>query len=392
MRTDPVKSALLVQPSLQPPGGGNAVAAWMLEALRGQYTLSVFTWEPLDVAPINDFYGTSLSADEIAAAAVPAWLRIPIDAVPMPLALLKTSLLMRLARRHTSTPDVVLSANNEMDLGRRGIQYVHYPAYLRPRPFVELRWYHFRWMVAAYHRLCDWIADPSERRMLANLTLVNSDWTGRRFRARHGGETRTVYPPVAGPRRPLPWTERRNDFVCLSRISPEKDLDTIIDIVAAVRRRHPEARLHVVGNRGPWRYTRRILRRMAAHADWIHLHLDLPRDEMHRVIAASRYGLHAMRDEHFGIAPAEMAAGGCIVWVHNSGGPLEIVNGDPRLTFDATDDAVSKILRVMADPVEQAALRAALAQVTPRFARERFLEGIRGAVDLLASADRDAWS
>ncbi len=374
----------MVQPSLQPPGGGNGVAAWMLEALRGEYTLAVYTWNPLNVEAINHFYGTSLSADAIDASAVPAALRILIDAAPLPLSLLKTSLLLGLARRHASRYDVLVSANNEMDLGRRGIQYVHYPAYLRPRPLVDIRWYHLGLALDAYYWLCDRLANWSMDRIVTNLTLVNSDWTAAIFRARHGGAPRTLYPPVTGPFPEVPWDRRQNDFVCAGRMSPEKDLDSVIDIVEAVRRVHPDVRLHVIGSRGPRRYTRHVLGRIARRREWITLHLDVAHDEVRHLVTASRYGLHAMPGEHFGMAPAEMATGGNIVWVRADGGQMEIVGHDPRLIFRSVDDAVAKILRTMADPAEQTALRAHLASVTPQFAVERFIEDVRAAAHELA--------
>jgi hypothetical protein len=40
---------LLVQRSLEPPGGGNAVAAWMIHALAGPHevaTLTASPWKP----------------------------------------------------------------------------------------------------------------------------------------------------------------------------------------------------------------------------------------------------------------------------------------------------------------------------------------------------------
>ena len=39
--------------------------------------------------------------------------------------------------------------------------------------------------------------------------------------------------------------------------------------------------------------------------------------------------LHGMREEHFGMAPAEMARAGVIVWVPNGGGQMEIVGDEP---------------------------------------------------------------
>ena len=47
------RKILLLQPSLQPPGGGNGVAAWMIEALKSDYALSVLTCWPIDLAAVN---------------------------------------------------------------------------------------------------------------------------------------------------------------------------------------------------------------------------------------------------------------------------------------------------------------------------------------------------
>ncbi len=375
-----MKTVLLVQPSLQPPGGGNALAAWMLESLRHDYKLTVCTWRPLQVEAINRYFGTSLDADEIETITVPAVVRLFVDALPLPLSLLKASILMRFARRRMPGHDLVISANNEASFGRSGIQYVHHPTYLRPRPQVDLRWYHRPGIVlSAYYRVSDWLFGGATAGILDNLTLVNSDWTGDRFRHLHGGEPRTLYPPVTGTFDVVPWAQRRDGFVCLGRIAPEKDVDAAIDIVEAVRRVHPEAHLHLVGSPGRTGYSRRILARAAAHPDWITQHLDVPHDEVRRIISSNRYGLHCMENEHFGMAPAEMVTGGCIVWVRDRGGQVEIVGGDPRLMFNSTEEAVARILRVMRSEVEQEALRAVLAARAPLFSLERFAEGIRAA-------------
>ena len=53
------KKILMIQPSLQPPGGGQSVCAWILQALKGSYDLSVLSWRPVDLAPINYFFGIS---------------------------------------------------------------------------------------------------------------------------------------------------------------------------------------------------------------------------------------------------------------------------------------------------------------------------------------------
>lgn len=373
-------SVLLVQTSLQPPGGGNGLAAWMVEALRRDYRLTVLTWEPVVVEAVNRYWGTSLRPGEFSNVTVSAPLRGSVAALPVPLYLLRISLLVRLARKMADQYDLLVSASNEADFGRPGIQYVHYPAHLRPRPRADIRWYHrSRPLLTGYYRMCDWLFGTTSDRVSENLTLVNSDWTGVRYRQRFGGTPRTLYPPVTGRFPDVPWEQRRNGFVCLGRITPEKALDTVIDIVGAVRQVHPDAHLHVVGSAGRARHFRHIQQRIARHRDWITLHLDVPHEEVRRIITASRYGLHAMEDEHFGMAPAEMATGGCIVWVRDSGGQVEVVGREPRLMFRSAGEAASKILRTMASPDEQLALRAALGSRARLFAVERFVQGVRAA-------------
>ena len=83
----------------------------------------------------------------------------------------------------------------------------------------------------------------------------------------------------------------------------------------------------------------------------------MSREDLLALIPTYRYGIHGMAAEHFGMAPAEMAAAGCIVFVPNDGGQVEIVNRDPRLLYETVDDAVASITRIMRDPVEQQAVR-----------------------------------
>ena len=97
-------------------------------------------------------------------------------------------------------------------------------------------------------------------------------------------------------------------------------------------------------------------------------------------MATHRYGIHGMREEHFGIAPAELARAGCIVWVPRGGGQMEVVGHEPALMYDSDDDAVEKILRTLASPAEQDRLRQVLAG-SERFSTAHFAEQVREIVN-----------
>jgi len=373
------KRVLLVQPSLQPPGGGNGVAAWMLEALKRDHNVSLLSWHAPDLNAVNRFFGTSLLSSDFRLIVPSHLARAAARCSPTPLDLLKSNHLARLGRRLAPDHDVVMSANNESDLGGNGIQYIHFPSLHPTRPEIDLRWYHPRLAVSAYRRYAQRLTGFSNERMRSNLTLVNSEWTGNLVRRLHGIEPRTVRPPVPGKFPAVPWREREDGFVCIGRISPEKRIELIIEILAEVRSRGRPVHLHVVGTFGDRAYARRIRRLIAEHHSWVFLEENLARDELARLVAQHRYGIHAMTEEHFGMAVAEMVRGGCIVFAPNGGGQVEIV-ANHRLLYDDTADAVAKVGAVLSDLDTQAELRADLTTKAATLSAERFVREIQEIV------------
>lgn len=376
------RRVLLVQPSLQPPGGGNGVAAWVLQALAPVHRVTVLSWRPVEIEPINRFFGTHLRPGDFDTLLVPtAWRAIP-DRLPIPAALIKMSLLMRYTRKVSEGYDVLFGVYNETDFGRRGIQYVHYPTYLRPRPDVDLRWYHgLKGPLGAYYALADRVAGFSLDRMRRNLTLVNSDWTGAQMQRFLNIPTRTLYPPVVDPAPGAPWAERKNGFLALGRLSPEKEYERVMAILARVREHVPDLTLTIVGtsDRHGRRYRDRLFALATTLGPWIEFRHDASRDEVRALMAAYRYGIHGMREEHFGMAVAEMARAGCIVWVARGGGQMEIVGREPMLMYGSEDEAVDKIIRTLGDPIEQQRLQMGLA-AADRFSTDQFVQQVQEIV------------
>lgn len=377
------KRVLLVQPSMQPPGGGHGVAAWVLQALAPEHRVTVLSWRPVEIDPINRFFGTHLKPADFDTLVVPWHWRVIPDHLPVPAALVRLSLMMRYTRRVSRGFEVVFGMFNETDYGRKGIQYVHYPTYLRPRPAVDLRWYHAaRWPLRLYYAAADRLAHFSHDRLKQNLTLVNSDWTGRHVQGFLGVPTRTLYPPVADPAPGAPWAERRHGFLAIGRLSPEKEFERVMTILARVRDRVPAVTLTIIGtwDRQARRYRDRLFDRARSLGPWITFRQNISRDEIRALMATHRYGIHGMREEHFGMAPAELARAGCIVWVPRGGGQMEVVGGEPALMYDSEDDAVEKIARTLASPAEQDRLRQVLT-ASERFSTANFVRQVRDIVE-----------
>lgn len=375
---------LVVQPSLRPPGGGEAVAAWIIQALEGAHDVSVLSWHPIDFDAVNRYYGTAIDARAVRWIDAAPRLRPLLRLLPTPIALVKMSVVSRRARALSAQFDAIVSGQNETDLGPRCLQYVHYPSHLRPRPAVDLRWYHVAPLLRLYYYVCDeLIAGFVADRVGDATTVANSRWTADLITRVYGiAPVQVLHPPVAVTSPGLDWSAREDAFLCIGRISPEKEIERVVAILAAVRDRVPGVRLRIVGSRGgPSAYARHIEHLVSQHAAWISLHVDVPRPVLLDLIARSRYCIHGMREEHFGIAPAEALAGGCIVFVPDGGGQVEIVGDERRLRFGSDADAVEKIVAVMGDPVLQASLRSRLGARAGMFTADRFVSRVRELVE-----------
>lgn len=377
---------LFLQPSLQPPGGGNGVAAWMLQALLDRHDVTLHTCTPFEPSATDAFFGTSLAARAIEHRLVPTWWRSALESAPIPLHLLRDSLLIRHTRRLEASVDLVVSANNEWPLRGTGVSYVHYPARARPRPHADFRWYHPRGLLALYYAVADRVADFEAADVRRQTLLANSAWTAERIRRLYGAEARVVHPPVAGTFTSLPWDEREDVVLSIGRFAPEKGFERVVAIVAALRERGHRLRLTIVGAPGLPAYERQV-RALAEARPWIDVRRELDRASLVDLMARCRFGLQGSVDEHFGMAVAEMVEAGCLTFVNRSGGPTEIVRSDD-LTWTGADEGVARIERALVDRAHRERLLEHLAALRGRFSTDRFCAEIREVVAEALAARR----
>jgi glycosyltransferase involved in cell wall biosynthesis len=249
---------------------------------------------------------------------------------------------------------------------------------------VDFRWYHrFPPVLQSYYAVADRIGDFSVSRMKANLTLTNSHWTATLIRQFLGVEARVLYPPVVAAPHPQRWEDRRSHFLAVGRVSPEKDYERLIAILSRVRASGHDVTLTIVGtwDRNVRRYLARLRRLARTSGSWVRFAQNVSRQELQELMATHRYGIHGMREEHFGMAPAEMVASGMIVWVPAGGGQTEIVGSEERLLFASDEEAAARIIDVLGHESEQRRLQAYLRERAHLFGTDRFVDEIRRIVD-----------
>jgi glycosyltransferase involved in cell wall biosynthesis len=362
---------LLVQRSLRPPGGGNAVAAWMVHALSCDHQVATLTSRPWSPAATNAFYGTSIPTRGITQHLVPApwsWFdRLPEDRATR----LRMATVLRYARPLAQHYDLLITADNFGSFPKAGIQYVYFPADINPRPA------RLAPIVNVYFKACEALVGLPWSAAANNLTLVTSQWTSDALRERFGIRSRVLYPAVVEPGEGLPWEQRSNTFLCIGRFTRSKRIEMAIAIVRRVRAEVlPDARLIIVGSAVDRNYTSWLKHAAAREADWIEFREDLSREQTNRLIGSCRYGVQAMVGEHFGMATAELAKGGCLVFAHDSGGTPEVL-ADPALLWNTEDEAVARIRTLVTNAASREAVRERLRAHARAFSTDRFCDELR---------------
>lgn len=370
--------AVLYHPDFRDHGGGEMVAAWALQVLGENHEPILWTDHALRIDRINARFQTALSESAIRVVRSPRWLRFYKQIMPGKGRLLRLALtvreLNRVQNRHD--PKCWISTYNEMWLPRPGLQYVHWPENHRvsapPAAWPARRKLAFE----SVNRLADRIGLGAAAGPEGNRTLVNSHFIKERVAWRLPG-ARVIYPPVPPFAAGRPWAEREDRVVCLGRWSELKRLEAAVDLVARVRRAGAkDLRLAFVGFWDAQNDYRDMIMRRCAGLDWVEWHERLERPALETLVGSSRYGIHLMVDEHFGIAVAELMTAGCVVLVHDSGGPREIV-ADKRQCFTDVDAGANLLHQACASIDWQVALHQAARPRGLEFAPDKFCAAFR---------------
>ena len=363
-------------------GGSEATAMWTLQALQEKAELTFTTASPFDLESFNASYGTSVQPESVHFLPAPSLPGIRNGAT---LAHWQRAFFDRHCRRIGSRFDACISAYNPIDFGRPGLQLIGDLSFSEISrrslyPNAKDRFCHRQsFLRRAYLRLGDCLRGETAPSLAerGDCAVANSHWNARQLRALFGlEETPVLYPPSLPMRFPSRDQNREERdplrFVCLGRISPEKEIEKVIGILETVRSQGLSVSLDLIGLPDDNAYGASIVSLVDAHRDWIRMPGFLGPQEKSKIMAKAGFAIHGCRVESFGIAVAEMASAGLIPFVPGEGATREIALL-PELIYEDANEAAEKITDLLRRPDHHEAIRKRLIAHTREFAPEAFM-------------------
>ena len=220
---------------------------------------------------------------------------------------------------------------------KKNIAYVHFPEIHYDYHHSSLKRQVYLWLFK------HWIEQGVSK---LDLVFCNSNYTKENIRCywkNHGTKDPVViYPPVNLEKflskKPLAY--RRKRVIYVARFIPAKRHEIMKKLAADLPNYEFVSVGGLIDSEKAW--FNRFQENLPSNYS---LKTNLPEPELLEILHDSRIYVHLMEGEHFGIAPIEGLASGCITIVHNSGGMKEFIPDEFR--WETYSDLKVKILRSM---------------------------------------------
>lgn len=171
------------------------------------------------------------------------------------------------------------------------------------------------------------------------FTFCNSSWTLKHIESLWSDTTcRLLYPPCSIDMYNSEGGShiRRNIIVSFAQFRPEKNHKMQIDILNKLKQRGvKDIQLFIIGavrddnDKFLLESLKQYVDRLGLNNE-VRFYVNLPFTEVKSIFDIAKFGIHTMRDEHFGISIIEMMAAGLVVVAHRSAGPLLDIIGPSK--------------------------------------------------------------
>jgi glycosyltransferase involved in cell wall biosynthesis len=358
------KKVAIIHHTLSSLGGGERVGASTVEALnRVGLVPDVYTTSPLNISYLQNFYGKQIK-----------FKLHPLTPFNVRLLGIYQRLLPSFYSFTLSRYDVVVNTSGIYtplflkNLIKQYILYVYNP--LVPLQILNIREnlkYQRSLFWKLYFQPYQALIRHSLQKLGDTVLLAVSNFTQLRIRHYWNRESTTVYPPVDINTFSQVYNNTdREGVISIGRFTPEKNHLLQLEIA----KQTPDTTFRICGSaKTPyyWRWFSHV-KAEAEEMDLqnVEFYPNIPFQKLVKLIGESKFFIHTLENEDFGLTTCEAIAGGCIPCVHNSGGQKEVVPY-PRLRFNTVNQAVRILNRQFDD-----SLREALFKHIWQYREERF--------------------
>ena len=293
---------------------------------------------------IRQKYGHKLRMNFRTVKGLVPWPKLPQD--------LQIIAFNRMLAKYAAEYDLLINSSNSqigLPSNTRVMSYIHFPREYRVREGTSSVYGgNPRSIKAWLFKLTGTWLKRIYRRSKVNpdhAIVCNSQFSKECFLAvfpEYRKEIPVIYPPVQMDDYKADENPQRKGVISLGRFAASKM--QMEQIKAAENL--PEINFHIVGFVTDKAYFERCRSYVASHhLKNVHLHPNLDYGEMVRLLNSSKYFLHTLVNEPFGITAVEAIAAGCIPIVHNSGGQKETVPL-AELRFDSLQEIPRILLQL----------------------------------------------
>ena len=200
------------------------------------------------------------------------------------------------------------------------------------------------WHLREYQDLdFNWKICPSKRVFISSLRKSNvitiTNHILHYFQLDNSPNAQTIYNGIMNRNEVCFDWPKDNNFLCASRISPEKGHETIIRAFATFYKKHPNYRLTILGfgNESYISYLKKLSQDLGCSQsiEWLGF-----QSNVQSYMRKAKALIVASRFEGFGRMTAEACFCGCIVIGKNTGGTSEILSKTGGLLFETKEQMV----------------------------------------------------
>ncbi len=263
--------------------------------------------------------------------------------------LLAAVAMQRLRRRF----DLVINAQGDVMPIRADITYVHYPTFAEyENVSVNLKYSQsmfWRLYFAPYK-----LVHGLFKNYLKHGILITNSTFSKKAVEKHAGRRAIVVTPSVNIKQfttTAKHSKRENLVVACGRYSPEKNYEYVLEAAKHLKQTKFAIIGSTSGEKSAKYYEKLTILKAKNNIANAELLKDLPLEDLLNLYSKAKVFMHAMENEHFGIAIVEAMAAGLVPVVYRAGGPWEDIlkakQGHHGFSYKTPKEAATIIEKIM---------------------------------------------